>query len=154
MRFTRYARPEFSMRLLRLILIFAIGWSVAMLPLTGNIPMAEADHMAMPEAGNMVMAEGGNLSVSEVGHMGRADNAPGISEFLIGPTHDCCDQDQAPADHMKNCQVAACAKCVNFFYTLLSAPIIHPSLDKAEAWLTPPEVFSLPYHLPYRPPRV
>ena len=142
------------MRLLRLIMIFAIGWSVAMLPLAGSMAMAESGHTAMPEAGNMSMVEAGNMAVPEAGRMGKARGMPGVAELVMAATHDCCDQDQAPSGHMKNCQVAACAKCVNFFYTQISGPIIHPSLVKAEAWLTPPEVFSLPYHLPYRPPRV
>lgn len=134
------------MRLLRLILVFAIGWSLALLPLASNMAMAEAGHMAMPEAGNMNMPE--------AGHMAEADSTLGVSDFTIGATHDCCEKDQAPADHMKNCQAAAaCAKCFNFFDALISAPIIHPPLIQAETWLTLPAVFSSPNHLPFRPPR-
>lgn len=135
------------MRWLRLILVFAIGWSLALLPLTSN--------MAMAEAGHMVMAEAGNMTMPETQHMAMADSARGLSEVTIGPAHDCCAKDQAPADHMKNCQAAAaCAKCFNFFGALLSAPVIHPPLIKAELWLTPLAIFSSPHHLPFRPPRV
>ena len=126
------------MRLFRFILIFATVWSLILLPIAGNVAMAQAGHITMPEAGNMAMA----------------DSPPGVSEFTIGPAHDCCEKDQAPADHMKNCQAAAaCAKCFNFFDALLSAPIIHPPLIKAEAWIALPAVFSSPHHLPFRPPR-
>jgi hypothetical protein len=141
------------MRLLRLILVFAIGWSLALLPLAGNMAMADAGHMTMPEASGMTMAEAGDMSMPHAEHIAEADSTPGVSEFTIGSTHDCCDKDQAPADHMKNCQAAAaCAKCFNFFDALLSVPIIHPPLIKAEAWLTLPAIFSPPNHLPFRPP--
>jgi hypothetical protein len=142
------------MRSLRFILVFAISWSLAVLPLAGSMAMAEADHTAMPGASNMTMAEAGNMSMPDAGHMAMADSTRGASEFTIGPAHECCDKDQAPADHMKNCQAAAaCAKCFNFFDALLSAPITHPPLIKAEAWITIPAVFSSPHHLPFRPPR-
>lgn len=126
------------MRLLRFTLVFAICWSVALLPLAGTIAMAQA----------------GNMTMSETGDMAMVDSAPRLSELTIGSAHDCCEKDQAPVDHMKNCQAAsACAKCFNFFYALLSAPIIHPPLIKAEALIIVPAAFSSPHHLPFRPPR-
>lgn len=141
------------MRLLRLILVFAIGWSLAVLPLAGNMAMAEPGHMAMPETGNSAMAQMSNMTMPEVGHMAKVASTPDFSEFTIASTHDCCDKDQAPAEHMKNCQAAAaCAKCFNFFDALLSAPSVHPPLIKAEAWVTLPAIFSSPNHLPFRPP--
>ena len=141
------------MRLLRLILVFAIGWSLALLPLTGNMAMAETGHMAMPEASNSAMAPMTNMAMPEAEHTAKTDSAAGVSEFTIETTHDCCDKNQAPAEHMKNCQAAAaCAKCFNFFDALLSAPVIHPPLIEAEAWVTLPAIFSSPNHLPFRPP--
>jgi hypothetical protein len=141
------------MRLLRFLLVFSISWSLAVLPLAASMPMAEAHNMAMPETGDMTMAEAGHLTMSG-GHMAMADSIGSSSEVTIEAAHDCCQKDQAPADHMKNCQAAAaCAKCFNFFGALLSVPMIHPPLIKAEPWTIMPAVFSSPHHLPFRPPR-
>jgi hypothetical protein len=141
------------MRLLRFILVFAISWSLAVLPVAGSMAMAEAHDMAMPETGDMTTAEASHMTMSDA-HMAMADSSGSSSEVTIEAAHDCCQKDQAPADHMKNCQAAAaCAKCFNFFSALLSAPMIHPPLIKADPWITVPAVFSSPHHLPFRPPR-
>lgn len=134
------------MQLLRLILVFAIGWSIALLPIAGSMAMAETGYMAMPEAGNMAMPE--------AGHMAQADSTSGVSEFTVSSAHGCCENDQAPADHMRNCQAAAaCAKCFNYFDALFSAPNIHPPVIEPEPSLIQPAIYVSPNQLPFRPPR-
>lgn len=109
--------------LLRLLLIFAIGSSLAMAPLSGRVAMAMDSSPAVSE-----------VTVGAVHDCCEPDQAP------VDLMKDC----QASA---------ACAKCFNFFDALFSSPSIYPPVIEPEPSVIEAAIYASPNHLPYRPPR-
>src|SRR5438876_484455 len=57
------------------------------------------------------------------------------SDEVVASTHDCCDHEDMPADHvMKECHASAgCAsKCFSLYDPMFSSPLIHPPVTGAE----------------------
>lgn len=111
------------MHLLRLMLVFAISCSVALVPLAGSVAMATDSTPAVTEA-----------------MVGAAHDCCDHDQAPVDLMKDC---------HAS----AACAKCFNFFDALSYSPSIYPPVIEQEPSLIQPATYVSPNHLPFRPPR-